>query len=58
MKDISEIEAPEELSEIIDVVEGQIYDLKNYLVELKSTKEKQEEFDRKMQADIDSNRGY
>jgi len=56
MKAIDEIETPEELSKIIDNVEGQVYDLKNYLVELESAKEEQAEFDRKMQADIDSNR--
>tara|TARA_R110000787_G_scaffold276761_2_gene385745 strand:+ start:1283 stop:1456 length:174 start_codon:yes stop_codon:yes gene_type:complete len=56
MKDIADIEGEDELVDIINETETKISELQDYLVELESAKEKNDEFNEKMEADINSNR--
>tara|TARA_R110000772_G_scaffold242689_1_gene355324 strand:+ start:294 stop:467 length:174 start_codon:yes stop_codon:yes gene_type:complete len=56
MKDIADIEDEDELVDIINETETKISELQDYLVELESAKEKNDEFNEKMEADINSNR--
>ena len=56
LKDIENIESDDELTDIINETESKISELQNYLVELESAKVESDEFNKKMEADIDSNR--
>lgn len=56
MKNITDIESEDELIDIINETESKISELQDYLIELESAKEKSDEFNEKMEADINSNR--
>ena len=56
MKNITDIESDDELIDIINETERKISELQYYLVELESAKAESDEFNEKMEADINSNR--